>query len=1092
MTILQIRLHNFRSFRGDAVIDVRGSGGDGGGGGLLTCVLGPNGSGKSNLLDAVGFVLGMPASMLRCTNRASQSHNINSDYSELVSLGESHASVTLLLGPDRVEVERSIALVQQEEIRKTKKRSSATSVTVVVQLRCGGVVLKSEEQLREFFFSHYGRAYDIFFPARLAIFQHSVAALASMAPMEVLDRIEETVGTRAMATRAHELEDTLAALVSDVEEKETRLADVEEKVDAYTAAMQLVQKLLSKQKEVNKFQSRLDAINNAVVRKRIYVAKKRIKALGAELTAAESERRDAMQSLLEARKKTSLPTLEAKQASTKKELAAVQSRLRQLQSDTRKHSHGVAMLSHAIQVSSSSSTTTRGTTPAGDNDESTLPPSPSPIEELTARRDQIETMLAASRAEAASMHTKYRPLEQQLDALSRNVREHEEAVRRDREAKQKEEAARLDSSAKARAVRQVMSSSTGGGVLGFLCDVIEIASGHHARAVNSVLSGHLSNTVVCATRADALCVVQFFSSERVGIVTCLVLDELEVVTAAEKPELSPASASFPLEYCVRARVTGRASAKAIGSRLIPHLLGRWLFIDAATESLGTHGTGKIHQLQNESRRSVVTRDGDMFCLDGEVRGGATHSISKDVNHSTMALRVASLSNNVQNITTANQCTSPLSNNEVNLASAKAQLDALRTSFETSGGGVWRQNVTAIENQVKELQQELTWTLDAMRSCKEQEKKKDAVNASATAGRRSSDMIDSVAMCSKLEERKKELAALEANCAQHEETAAKLQDSLKSINRSLTNAKARLGKLENAAEAAKVRISSLRWDIKTEQAVLQKEMAADDGGSGDDSEVASPSLAELEQRQRTEKAKFTSLWSQLQRLAHDVDIDSLQDKAYILDDHERLCQDIDTAWESITTQRDELDELQKKRLSVLLAALSGINQTLHRVMGEIGGPGYDSQAVYVNGGGLLRSGVSFVIRTPSNTDWRDVATLSGGQRAMVSIAIMFALQMMVSTAETTQTEKTNQSDSPGFYLLDEVDAALDSVHVARLGAFLHSVTTIERTHQFLCVSLRHELYERASDVVGVYHSRPGCSVAVSLSDLNNNSGDSSAQ
>ena len=55
--------------------------------------------------------------------------------------------------------------------------------------------------------------------------------------------------------------------------------------------------------------------------------------------------------------------------------------------------------------------------------------------------------------------------------------------------------------------------------------------------------------------------------------------------------------------------------------------------------------------------------------------------------------------------------------------------------------------------------------------------------------------------------------------------------------------------------------------------------------------------------------------------------------------------------------------------------------------------------------------------------------------------------------------------PPFFVLDEVDAALDSQNVAKVAAYIRSRARPE--FQFIVISLKASLYERAEGLVGVY-------------------------
>jgi chromosome segregation protein len=87
-------------------------------------------------------------------------------------------------------------------------------------------------------------------------------------------------------------------------------------------------------------------------------------------------------------------------------------------------------------------------------------------------------------------------------------------------------------------------------------------------------------------------------------------------------------------------------------------------------------------------------------------------------------------------------------------------------------------------------------------------------------------------------------------------------------------------------------------------------------------------------------------------------------------------------------------------------------------------------------------------------------LSGGERAMTAAALIFALIRV--------------KPSP-FYLLDEVDAALDDANVDRLAAMIREVAAAA---QILIVTHNKKTMELASRMYGVTMAEPGVSSIIS--------------
>ncbi|KAG0053365.1 Structural maintenance of chromosomes protein 1 [Gryganskiella cystojenkinii] len=86
-------------------------------------------------------------------------------------------------------------------------------------------------------------------------------------------------------------------------------------------------------------------------------------------------------------------------------------------------------------------------------------------------------------------------------------------------------------------------------------------------------------------------------------------------------------------------------------------------------------------------------------------------------------------------------------------------------------------------------------------------------------------------------------------------------------------------------------------------------------------------------------------------------------------------------------------------------------------------------------------------------FRDMDQLSGGEKTMAALALLFAIH--------------SYRPSP-FFVLDEVDAALDNMNVARIGHYLQEHAS--KDLQFIVISLKSSLYERGQGLVGIYRDQ----------------------
>ncbi|KAI5694347.1 hypothetical protein M8J75_015374 [Diaphorina citri] len=106
------------------------------------------------------------------------------------------------------------------------------------------------------------------------------------------------------------------------------------------------------------------------------------------------------------------------------------------------------------------------------------------------------------------------------------------------------------------------------------------------------------------------------------------------------------------------------------------------------------------------------------------------------------------------------------------------------------------------------------------------------------------------------------------------------------------------------------------------------------------------------------------------------------------------------------------------------------------------------------------GIKYVVRPPRKS-WKSIDCLSGGEKTLASLALVFALHYY--------------SPSP-LYFLDEIDAALDTPNVAIIGHFIRTRTKFA---QFIIISLRHEMFELATHLIGIYQQQQFCTRSLTI-------------
>ena len=153
---------------------------------------------------------------------------------------------------------------------------------------------------------------------------------------------------------------------------------------------------------------------------------------------------------------------------------------------------------------------------------------------------------------------------------------------------------------------------------------------------------------------------------------------------------------------------------------------------------------------------------------------------------------------------------------------------------------------------------------------------------------------------------------------------------------------------------------------------------------------------------------------------------------------------------------ELDEGMRKQFAEKFAE---IGKEFDKVFQELFGGGKGTLEL-MEDEDILDAGIR-IISQPPGKKLQNMMQLSGGEKALTAIALMFAIQ--------------NLKPSP-FCLLDEIEAALDDSNVGRFAGYLHKLT---KTTQFIVITHRRGTMTSADRLYGITMQEKGVSTLVSV-------------
>uniref|UniRef100_A0A8C4DSG3 Structural maintenance of chromosomes protein n=1 Tax=Dicentrarchus labrax TaxID=13489 RepID=A0A8C4DSG3_DICLA len=156
-------------------------------------------------------------------------------------------------------------------------------------------------------------------------------------------------------------------------------------------------------------------------------------------------------------------------------------------------------------------------------------------------------------------------------------------------------------------------------------------------------------------------------------------------------------------------------------------------------------------------------------------------------------------------------------------------------------------------------------------------------------------------------------------------------------------------------------------------------------------------------------------------------------------------------DEITTERDSFkrgyEDLRKQRLNEFMTGFNMITNKLKEnyQMLTLGG---DAELELVDSLDPFSEGIMFSVRPPKKS-WKKIFNLSGGEKTLSSLALVFALHHYKPTP---------------LYFMDEIDAALDFKNVSIVACYIYEQT---KNAQFIIISLRNNMFEIADRLIGIY-------------------------
>ena len=211
------------------------------------------------------------------------------------------------------------------------------------------------------------------------------------------------------------------------------------------------------------------------------------------------------------------------------------------------------------------------------------------------------------------------------------------------------------------------------------------------------------------------------------------------------------------------------------------------------------------------------------------------------------------------------------------------------------------------------------------------------------------------------------------------------------------------------------------------------------------------LQEVKERVQTLKSDIKRLGTV--NLGAIEEYERLQERyTFLIEQRDDLVEAKETLYKVI----EEMDEEMTVRFSEIFAE---IQVAFTDVFKQLFGGGH-AELQLTDPTEMLETGIDIVARPPGKK-LKNLSLLSGGERALTAIALLFAIL---------------KARPVPFCILDEVDAALDEANVARFGEYLKSFS---ESTQFIVITHRKGTMEEVDALYGVTMQESGVSRLVSV-------------
>jgi chromosome segregation protein len=191
----------------------------------------------------------------------------------------------------------------------------------------------------------------------------------------------------------------------------------------------------------------------------------------------------------------------------------------------------------------------------------------------------------------------------------------------------------------------------------------------------------------------------------------------------------------------------------------------------------------------------------------------------------------------------------------------------------------------------------------------------------------------------------------------------------------------------------------------------------------------------------------------------INVDALHEYNELKERYDLLSVQQNDINESVSNLNTTIAKLDGETRELFTEAFNAIQEKFKEVFSLLF-EGGKAELVLLDETDILESGIE-IIAQPRGKKFQAISLLSGGERALTAIALLFAAFLV--------------KPSP-FCMLDEIDAPLDEANVTR---FTRLIREMSHRSQFITITHNKRTMEMADALYGITMEEPGCSRVVSV-------------